>query len=164
MNYYTLPKEKINKLLRKEGVSNLIAVIIDFVIMGIMIYGILVGSYIDNITHEVISADNVDFSDKLPMLAFCSLFILVGVVFLIQAVNYFVKWPRLLENNPEAFVEHFRFYRRDSERRYTVHLTQPDLPSYAPSGPRNKITYLILKWEEEQRQNQGTFQMNTEIH
>ena len=157
MNYHTLPKEKISKLLRKEGISNLIAVVVDFVIMGIMIYAIMVGSYRDNITHEVISAENVDFSDKLPMLAFCSLFIIVGGIFLVQAVNYFVKWPRLLENDPEAFVEHFRFYRRNNDHRYTVHLTQPDLPSNVSSGPRNKITYLILKWEEEQRRNLGQF-------
>ena len=150
MSYYTLPKEKINKLLRKEAIMTLLAVIFNFVIMGIFIYFIMVADYHDNITNETISADKVDFRTRLPMLAFCLIFVIVGGTFLVKAVKYFVKYPRLLETNPEAFVEHFRFYRRDGDHQYTVHLTQPDLPSSVPGGPRNQITYLILKWEEEQ--------------
>ena len=150
MNYYTLPKEKINKLLKKEGMLTLVAVIIEFIIIGIVIYALFHASYYDSSTNETIPADRVRFSDIFPMLAFISLFVIVGLLFLKRAIDYFVKWPRVLENNPEAFVEHFRFYRRDSDYQYTVHLTQQDLPSSVPGGPRNQITYLILKWEEEQ--------------
>ena len=157
MNYYTLPKEKINKLLKKEGMHTLVIVIIEFVIIGIVIYALFHASYYDSVTNETIPADRVRFSDIFPMLAFISLFVIAGLLFLKRAIDYFIKWPKVLENNPEAFVEHFRFYRRDGNHRYSVHLTQQDLPSFVQGGPRNQITYLVLKWEEEQKRNQGVF-------
>ena len=152
MNYYTLPKDKIHKLLRNYGIRQLIMSIIWCAsIIGICV----IISKADYVTSdgEVIEASRVSFSEIYPIYLFFMIFLLVGLGLLVNAFMYLFKYPNLLDTNPEKFISKFRVpkgSRRDYERDVYV-FENVSSKFHFRVDQRNLISYLILKWEEEEQ-------------